>query len=192
MRSPHPHPLPEGAGITGALRGIALAVGLLAVAGCAHPPPPLPPPSGAALSDEPLAITAPLHGGAGSWSPAQDLGNVILLDVWATWCEPCRDALPMWQDVAKEYGARGLKVYALSVDEDPAMVQRFIDETKLTLPVLMDENGRIAESVLEVKVMPTSFLIDRKGRIRFVNEGFAEEHLMRYQKQIEQLLAEKR
>ena len=111
--------------------------------------------------------------------------------MWATWCEPCRDALPIWQDVAREYEGRGLKVYALSVDEDPAMVQRFIEETKLTLPVLMDENGRIAESTLKVKVMPTSFLIDRKGRIRFVNEGFAEDHLMRYQKQIEQLLAEK-
>jgi thiol-disulfide isomerase/thioredoxin len=164
------------------------AVALLACRAAA----PLPPLTGSAPSDRPVAFQVPFHAKPGVWDPAMDRGHVILVDVWATWCEPCRDALPIWQDVAKEYGGRGLKVYALSVDEDPAQVAKFIAETRLTLPVLMDQNGKIAESVLKVKMMPTSFLIDRKGRIRYVNEGFAEDHLAKYQKQIELLLAERK
>ena len=154
--------------------------------------PPLPPVAGPATSSQPVSFQVPRHDGSGTWDPAQDRGSVVLLDVWATWCAPCRDALPLWQDLAKEYEARGLKVYALSLDEDPAQVAKFIADTKLTLPVLMDENGTVSERVLKVKMMPTSFLIDRKGIIRHVNEGFAEEHLAKYQAQIEQLLSEKK
>ncbi len=168
-----------------------LLVSLVAANGC-RTAPPLPPVTGPDTSSQPLSFQVPFHDGSGTWDPAQDRGSVILLDVWATWCEPCRDALPLWQDLAKEYAARDFKVYALSLDEDPAQVGRFIEETKLQLPVVMDEEGKVAERMLKVTMMPTSFLIDRRGIIRHVNQGFAEEHLAKYQSQIEQLLGEKK
>lgn len=125
------------------------------------------------------------------YSVVSDRGSVVLLDVWATWCEPCRDALPFYQELAKEYGARGLKVYALNVDEDARGIPAFLADTKVTLPVLLDANAVVSEKTLSVKLMPTTFLLDRKGVVRFIYEGFSEELVRKYQAEIEQLLAER-
>jgi thiol-disulfide isomerase/thioredoxin len=119
-----------------------------------------------------------------------DRGSVVFLDVWATWCAPCQDALPMYQDLAQQYGSKGLKVYALSVDEDPKQIGDFLQTTKVTLPVLLDPGGDVASDRLGVTKMPTTFIIDRHGVVRFVHEGFAPEFLQKYQTEIEQLLAE--
>ncbi len=125
------------------------------------------------------------------WRLADDAGSVVLLDVWATWCEPCRDSLPMYQDLMKQYGAKGLKVYGINVDADPKVVPAFLKELKLQVPVLLDPGADIAEKALQVKVMPTAFLIDRRGNLRHVHEGFAEEFLQQYINEIEALLGEK-
>jgi thiol-disulfide isomerase/thioredoxin len=116
---------------------------------------------------------------------------VVLLDVWATWCEPCRDALPLYQDLQREYGAKGLKVETINIDEDPKQISEFVKETKVSLPILLDPGGNFSQDTLKVTRMPTTFLVDRKGQVRFVHEGFAEEFLAKYQHEIEQLLAEK-
>ncbi|MBX5484374.1 MAG: TlpA family protein disulfide reductase [Myxococcaceae bacterium] len=164
-------------------------VAALWLSGCVTTPQP-PPLTGPLPNPDGVAFRAPIFGTQDTYDLTSDRGHVVLVDVWATWCEPCRDALPLWEDVQKEYAARGLKVYALSVDEDPNMVAKFLSETKLKLPVLMDPEGTIVGPVLEVNLMPTTFLIDRKGVIRFKHEGFAPEFLQKYQSEIEQLLAE--
>ncbi len=117
-------------------------------------------------------------------------GSVVLVDVWATWCEPCRDALPMYQDMQKEFGAKGFKVLALNVDADASQIPKFLAETKLDLDILLDPNASYAENTLKVKVMPTALLIDRQGKVRQVHEGFAEEFFSRYLKEVQDLLAE--
>ncbi|MBN9687355.1 MULTISPECIES: TlpA family protein disulfide reductase [unclassified Corallococcus] len=119
-----------------------------------------------------------------------DRGQVVLLDVWATWCEPCKDALPMYAQLQKEYGSRGFKAYALNVDEDVRAIPPFLEEAKVEVPILLDANALVSERLLKVRLMPTTFLIDRKGVIRHVHEGFAEEFLQQFQTEIEQLLAE--
>jgi thiol-disulfide isomerase/thioredoxin len=146
-----------------------------------------------ALASEgtPLTFQVKRYPGGEPYSVVSDRGSVVLLDVWATWCEPCRDALPLYESLAKEYGSRGLKVYALNVDEDERGIPTFLAETKVNLPVLLDANAVVAEKTLKVKMMPTSFLLDRRGVVRFIHEGFAEEFLQKYQTEIEQLLAER-
>lgn len=124
------------------------------------------------------------------WTLSAHRGRVVLLDVWATWCEPCRDALPLYQDLALEFAPRGLEVFTINVDADPRLIGPFLAEAKVTLPVLLDPEARIAESTLKVKLMPTSFLIDRKGNVRFVHEGFDEQQLSTWLSEIESLLAE--
>jgi thiol-disulfide isomerase/thioredoxin len=147
---------------------------------------------GALVSDEPtpLQFTVKRYPGGEPHAIATDRGHVVLLDVWATWCEPCRDALPMYEDLAKHYTARGLKVYALNVDEDTRAIPTFLQETKVSLPILLDANAEVADKVLRVRAMPTTVLIDRKGMVRYVHEGFTEEFLAKYQSEIELLLAE--
>ncbi len=125
------------------------------------------------------------------WKLSQEAGSVVLLDVWATWCEPCADSMPMYHDLLKQYGAQGLKVYGINVDADSKVVAPFLKELKVEVPMLLDPGAKISEAALEVKVMPTAFLIDRKGNLRHVHEGFAEEFLQKYVTEIEALLAEK-
>lgn len=182
------------------------ALALLALVGCTQNPmlPPLVPGNQAApmvpprdVGESEEALSGPLsfqvkrYPDGGPYSAASDRGSVVLLDVWATWCEPCRDALPMYEQLAAEYGSRGLKVYALNVDEDSRAIPGFLTETKVGLPILLDANAQVAEKTLGVKMMPTTFILDRKGVVRFVHEGFAEEFLQKYQTEIEQLLAER-
>lgn len=146
---------------------------------------------GALSESKPLTFQVKRYPGGEPYSIESDRGSVVLLDVWATWCEPCKDALPLYEQLGKEYGSRGLKVYALNVDEDTRGIQAFLDEAKVSLPVLLDANAVVAEKTLQVKLMPTSYLLDRRGVVRFIHEGFAEEFLQKYQTEIEQLLAER-
>jgi peroxiredoxin len=66
-----------------------------------------------------------------------------------------------------------------------------VKETKLTLPILLDRDAEFVETQLNVRVMPTSFILDKQGRVRHVHEGFAAEFLPKLQAEIEALLAEK-
>jgi cytochrome c biogenesis protein CcmG, thiol:disulfide interchange protein DsbE len=125
-----------------------------------------------------------------TWRLSQDRGSVVLLDVWATWCDPCRESLPFYDDVARQFSARGLKVYALSVDADVAPIGPFVKELKLALPVLHDPGAAMAEQTLKVRQMPTSFLIDRRGVVRHVHEGLSEDFFGQTLSEVEALLTE--
>lgn len=186
------------------MRAFLGALCFLALTGCLRKNPPLPAlvedqrtaprvslSDYKASQDGPLSFQVKRYPGGEPYDVASDRGSVVLLDVWATWCEPCKDALPLYEDLAKEYGPRGLKVYALNVDEDSRAVPAFLKEAKVALPILIDENAQVAEKTLGVKLMPTTFIVDRKGVVRFIHEGFAEEFLQKYQTEIEELLAER-
>jgi len=166
-----------------------LALGV-AGSGCVRRPP-LPNLTGDERAGHSLEITLPEYGSGKPYTLSADRGQVVLLDVWATWCEPCRDALPLYQDLQREYGAKGLKVETINIDEDPQQIAAFVKETKVSLPILLDPGGNFSQDTLKVTRMPTTFLVDRKGQVRYVHEGFAEEFLSKYQHEIEQLLAEK-
>ncbi len=141
-------------------------------------------------SGQALEIALPRYPGGEAFKLSEHRGKVVLIDVWATWCEPCGDALPLYQDLATEFAPRGLEVFTINVDADPRPIAPFLAETKVSLPVLLDPEARFAESVLKVKLMPTAFLIDKKGTVRFVHEGFDEGQLATWLSEIEGLLAE--
>ncbi len=173
------------------MRWLALAVLVCSVFGCVKKPtaPPLTGPQAMGYPKlQQLALTRYPEGT--KWKLSDELGSVVLLDVWATWCEPCRESMPLYQDLKKQYEARGLKVYAVNVEADTHELPGFLAETKTTLPILLDPNAVSAEEILKVKLMPTSFLIDRKGVVREMHEGFSEEFLMKYVSEIEALLKE--
>ena len=151
--------------------------------------PPLPP--GAVNPEEgALSFSLPAYPGGALHRIESDRGSVVLLDVWATWCEPCREALPTYEQLLKQYAPRGLRVYAVNVDKDSSQVATFLKQTHVSLPILLDEDAAISEHRLGVVLMPTTFLLDRSGKVRFKHEGWAEEFLAKYQSELEQLLAE--
>ena len=127
---------------------------------------PAPEPSSASanVGDAMPAYTAKTLTGA-PYELASEKGSVVLVNVWATWCGPCRFEIPELQKMHDEYGKRGFKVVGVSVDEGEAKeVQQFVTEKKMTYPVVLDPEGRIA-NLLSTTVLPTSVLLDRHGKI---------------------------
>ncbi|MDQ3263015.1 MAG: TlpA family protein disulfide reductase [Myxococcota bacterium] len=169
-------------------RLLLLSAGLL-LSSCIQRPA-IPNYAGSQLVGRPVSLKLPLHRAGGVMDLANEKGKVVLLDLWATWCEPCVTQLQVYQDLQKEYGDRGLQIYAINVDDDSAAVDRFVDQHRLTLPVPLDPNSAVTAELLNVNQLPTSVLIDRKGKVRVVHEGFDETRLGGYQREIEELLAE--
>jgi thiol-disulfide isomerase/thioredoxin len=99
-------------------------------------------------------------------------GQVLLLDVWASWCGPCKEELPMLDDIASRLRHRGVEVLAVSVDQERANVVKFLGSRgRWALTIAHDPKGEIADR-LQPDKMPTSYIIDREGIIRYVNYGF--------------------
>ena len=116
-------------------------------------------------------------------------GKVCLVDVWASWCGPCRVALPYFAELHSRLGPRGLAVVALSVDEERAAAKRFVDDMKLPFVVLWDRNqANVAR--LNVPKMPTSFLVDQRGQVKAVYAGFNDADRKQIEADVLALLAE--
>jgi thiol-disulfide isomerase/thioredoxin len=99
-------------------------------------------------------------------------GQVLLLDVWASWCGPCKQELPMLDEIAARLRHKGVEVLAVSVDQERDNVVKFLGSRgKWALTIAHDPKGEIADR-LQPEKMPTSYIIDRQGIIRYVNYGF--------------------
>ncbi len=100
-----------------------------------------------------------------SVSLADYKGQVVLLNVWATWCEPCKIEMPSMEQLEKELGPQGLKIVAVSVDEGGAdAVRQFVRDYGLTFRILHDQTGRIQRTYMTTGI-PESFVINRQGKI---------------------------
>jgi peroxiredoxin len=93
-------------------------------------------------------------------------GKVVLLNVWASWCEPCRQEMPDIQKAYETYKDQGLVVLGANLRENNVSVQGFVENMGLTFPILMDKDGNLATQTYKVKPIPTSFFIDKNGVLR--------------------------
>jgi len=90
---------------------------------------------------------------------------VVLLDFWATWCEPCHDSIPVFERLHRRYFDRGFLVLGVNVDGSSDYVPEFVRRFQMTYPVLLDDELRVMRSY-KVRGIPNMFLLDKKGRIR--------------------------
>jgi cytochrome c biogenesis protein CcmG, thiol:disulfide interchange protein DsbE len=91
-------------------------------------------------------------------------GRVVLLDFWATWCDPCREEIPRFVDLQNKYGSQGLQIIGVSMDDDPAPVRDFYQRFNMNYPVVMG-NAQVGEAYGGVLGLPIAFVIGRDGRI---------------------------
>jgi thiol-disulfide isomerase/thioredoxin len=103
--------------------------------------------------------------GGGTFDAQAEKGNVVLVNLWATWCGPCRAETPELQALHDQYSGRGFKVVGVSVDEGGENdVKPFLEEFHVTYPIALDPTGRLA-NILQTDILPTSILVDRVGNI---------------------------
>ncbi len=138
------------------MKSLALAIALFASA-CASGPKPAKGLTLATPEGQPFALE-------------QLAGKVVLLDFWATWCQPCRATLPSTQRLAEKLAARGLVTYVVNVEKQSVDVAPFLKELRISLPVLRDPDGAQAEKLGGAN-LPFAVLIDRRGQVRFRHEG---------------------
>lgn len=99
-------------------------------------------------------------------------GNVVLLNLWATWCVPCRSETPYLEQIYQEYGDRGFQVVGISMDTRDAAddVATFVDEFGVTYTILHDPQMRGLD-LYQAPGLPATFMIDREGVLRWVRYG---------------------
>ncbi|WP_245860639.1 peroxiredoxin family protein [Candidatus Chloroploca asiatica] len=97
-------------------------------------------------------------------------GQVVLINIWATWCPPCRAEMPMIQASYEQYRDQGFTVLAVNSREDAATVAGYMEASGLTFPALLDLDGTVSNAY-QARVMPSSFFVDRAGVIRAVYRG---------------------
>jgi peroxiredoxin len=104
------------------------------------------------------------------------VGAVVYVDFWASYCLPCRESFPLLSELRDRFNRQTFEVIAVSNDLDPRDAKRFTETYKVSFPVLSDPSGYVAKTY-GVKALPMGFLIDEKGVIQKVHEGFQTEDI---------------
>lgn len=146
----------------------------------------------AAFAAEP-SVGAPLPA-LGSLLPGATLpktaGKVVLVDFWASWCAPCKASFPTMERLHRDYAAKGLVVVGVGVDEDAKDFQGFAAKNPVGFSLVHDASHQ-AVAFFNPATMPTSYLVDRSGKIRHIHKGFkGAKTEAEYRREIETLLAE--
>ena len=115
-------------------------------------------------------------------------GKVVVVDFWASWCGPCKEAFPTLKELHKKYGEKGLVIVAVSVDEDVDDMKKFVAKQKPEFVIVRDKTTKLA-SKLDLASIPTTFILDRKGNVVEVHNGFDKSRTPKeYEAAIERLL----
>jgi thiol-disulfide isomerase/thioredoxin len=131
-------------------------------------------PQGASAVEEgqpaPQFAAASLSGN-GNVSIAQHRGKVVYVDFWASWCGPCLKAVPAIEKLRQEFPASDFQVIAINVDRDRERAEKFLADHPVGYPSASDPEGKLP-AAFGLETMPTSYLIDRKGVVRYVHRGY--------------------
>lgn len=116
-------------------------------------------------------------------------GEVLFINFWASWCGPCRQEMPILDELHQRYESAGFKVIGITIDEDTSEADALLKKIPVTFPVLYDAESTISR-LFDVDAMPTSILVDRNGNMRFLHRGYKPGYEDDYRAQIRELIRE--
>ncbi len=116
-------------------------------------------------------------------------GEVVMINFWATWCGPCRQEMPLLEQIYQRYSGLGFTLLGVNVEEHSADADRFLAETPVSFPILFDPNNEVSKQY-GVRAMPSTVIVDRQGNVRFLHHGYQPGYENEYQNQIRELVRE--
>lgn len=120
---------------------------------------------------------------------AEQRGQVVMLNFWASWCGPCRQEMPLLDNISKKYGKMGFVLYGINVDQDTAEAKNVLQKINVNYSILFDPESKLSD-LYKVDAMPTSVFIDKKGQIRHIQKGYSAGDEEKYIKKIKELISE--
>jgi peroxiredoxin len=114
-------------------------------------------------------------------------GRVVMVNFWATWCGPCRQEMPQLSRLYDKYRSAGFTLLGVSVDDDARHASDVASRLGLNFPVLLDSDKAVSKAY-DLSTMPTTYLIDRDGRVRYIHKGYVAGTEEAYEREIRELL----
>jgi thiol-disulfide isomerase/thioredoxin len=118
---------------------------------------------------------------------AQLKGQVVYLDFWASWCGPCRKSFPWMNAIHTKYKDQGFTIVSINVDKEQSLADKFLRENPINFTVIYDPKGDVAKQ-FKLRGMPSSYLIDRTGKVVSAHVGFFDKKQASYEEEIKQLI----
>ena len=116
-------------------------------------------------------------------------GDVVMVNFWATWCGPCRQEMPLLDELYSRYERVGFRLLGVNIDDNSSKAMDMVRELGVTFPVLFDSRKEVSK-LYEVNAMPVTVLIDREGTVRYVHHGYKPGYEDKYLDQVRSLLRE--
>lgn len=116
-------------------------------------------------------------------------GQVVMLNFWASWCNPCRQEMPLLDQMHKRYSSLGFTLLGVNVEANTKDAERWLADTPVSFPVVFDKDSKVSQ-MYEVSAMPSTVFIDRKGNVRYLHRGYKPGDESEYLNQIRALLKE--
>ena len=116
-------------------------------------------------------------------------GQVLLINFWASWCGPCRQEMPLLEDLYKRYNKLGFTILGVNVDTDSTKANNYLRDISVTFPIMYDTTNTVSKSY-NVNAMPTTVIVDKNGNMRFLHQGYKPGYEKEYKKQVVQLIKE--
>lgn len=116
-------------------------------------------------------------------------GDVVMINFWATWCGPCRQEMPLLDDLYARYERVGFTLLGVNIDDDSRRAMQMIDELGVNFPVLFDASKNVSK-LYDVQAMPVTVLVDREGTVRHIHHGYKPGYEDKYLTEIRSLLRE--
>jgi peroxiredoxin len=116
-------------------------------------------------------------------------GDVVMINFWATWCGPCRQEMPLLDELYSRYQRVGFNLLGVNIDDDSSRAMDMINELGVSFPVLFDATKEVSR-LYQVDAMPVTVIVDREGNVRHVHQGYKPGYEQKYLDQVRALLRE--
>lgn len=120
---------------------------------------------------------------------SEQRGDVVMINFWASWCAPCRQEMPLLEELHDRYADLGFTLLGVNVEEDSSAALDLLKEIPVTFPILFDSRNDVSK-LYNVVAMPTTVILDRDGTVRYVHKGYLPGYEDEYRQQVKALIRE--